>query len=513
MNTEAIFTLNGRLSPAFRRELQAFPWEVLVALLVAVAMLSLDVFVTVAFVVLVGAAVILVRWLRRNLNTWLLHLRVAFSWPALGYGEVEVVARVSSVWEKAVSRARLTRDEVVRRKVSVPGRGILGAVLRGGEAENRQVVTEVPSIVSVRTVPAGLELLASLPVGVSVQDVSGKAAALADDFRVQAVTVFRARPGTAGLVLRLREPLGFVAGRDFFARNPGVDDPRLALPVALGEDGRVVSVPLAHTLAVGATGSGKGSVLWAEVRALWPAWTAGLVRFYGADPKNTEFKGRGDLFDRMEYTSEGIADLVAFVRGIVRERLADPDTGRSFKPSVARPAVVLFFDELTSAPSVMGSAAWKAVAEDLRVVLAQGRSLGVYVVGAGQEATKEALALRDLFPSRTALRLATSTETAMVLGPDALDAGADPHGIAPANEANGYATAGLGWLRTETGEFRRVRFPYTTDEELDALVDLARRRAGATVPTPRPAVEDSSDSWYGEPSGYGKASGLGGDGR
>ena len=59
------------------------------------------------------------------------------------------------------------------------------------------------------------------------------------------------------------------------------------LPVAVGEDGLVHRLRLlgAHLLVVGATGSGKGSVIWSLICALAPGIRDGLVQVWAVDPK------------------------------------------------------------------------------------------------------------------------------------------------------------------------------------------------------------------------------------
>lgn len=59
------------------------------------------------------------------------------------------------------------------------------------------------------------------------------------------------------------------------------------LPVAVGEDGLIFRLPLlgTHVLVVGATGSGRGSVLWSVIAALGPGSRDGLVQVWAVDPK------------------------------------------------------------------------------------------------------------------------------------------------------------------------------------------------------------------------------------
>jgi hypothetical protein len=63
-----------------------------------------------------------------------------------------------------------------------------------------------------------------------------------------------------------------------------------ALPVGGGEDGLLWRVRLhgTHLLIAGATGTGKASLLWGLVRAMFPPMRAGLVRVLAADPKLME---------------------------------------------------------------------------------------------------------------------------------------------------------------------------------------------------------------------------------
>ena len=83
------------------------------------------------------------------------------------------------------------------------------------------------------------------------------------------------------------------------------DPPNLcALPVAMGEDGIIHRLRLlgAHLLVVGATGSGKGSVIWSLVTALAPGIRDGLVQVWAVDPKGgMELAPGRALFTRFVY--------------------------------------------------------------------------------------------------------------------------------------------------------------------------------------------------------------------
>ncbi|MGM7422474.1 FtsK/SpoIIIE domain-containing protein [Cellulosimicrobium sp. CpK407] len=411
-------------------------------------------------------------WARRFGTARFALLRVALVYPTLGAEEVRIITAISSGWERALTRRRLVHAEAAEERVFVASgwSGVLGS----WSGRRRTVNTEVPSIASVTATALGLDIDAVLPVGVSVSAVQERELDLADDFRLANLTVVRSAPGIARLRIRLRDPLeSVVHGDDFFRSFPGSSDPLNGVVVALDEERQPVRLPVAHGLIVGQSGSGKGSVLYAMIRALLPARDAGLVKLVGLDPKAAEFQGRERLFDSVALMPDEIAECIRGLRAALDARKNDPLFGRTYSPSRERPLLVCFFDEYTNASTVFDSKQWKDLSADLRQILAQGRSYGVVLIGAGQEATKESVGnLRDLFGGfRVALRLASSAETGMVLGPDAVEEGAAPHRIAAATAANGYSTAGVGYLRDADGQFRRVRFPYTSDTELDALCE------------------------------------------
>jgi DNA segregation ATPase FtsK/SpoIIIE, S-DNA-T family len=74
-----------------------------------------------------------------------------------------------------------------------------------------------------------------------------------------------------------------------------------SLPVARREDGPTYRLRLlgSHLLVVGATGSGKGSVLWSIVADLSPGVASGVVALWVLDPKGLmELAGGRRMFVR-----------------------------------------------------------------------------------------------------------------------------------------------------------------------------------------------------------------------
>jgi S-DNA-T family DNA segregation ATPase FtsK/SpoIIIE len=70
--------------------------------------------------------------------------------------------------------------------------------------------------------------------------------------------------------------------------------------------------------------------------------------------------------------------------------------------------------------------------------------------------------MRALFRQRVALRTADANQADMILGMGAREAGAETHRIPAAHP-------GIGYLMTEGGRPRRVRFSYLSDEDITEL--------------------------------------------
>ncbi|PZF85170.1 cell division protein FtsK [Jiangella anatolica] len=262
-----------------------------------------------------------------------------------------------------------------------------------------------------------------------------------------------------------------------------------ALPVArLDSTMDAYRLPLlyTHVLVAGATGSGKGSVLWSIVNALAPGIPVGLVRLYGIDPKGGMELALGrSLFHRLAYDTgddrtgeERAADLVR-----VMEDLADVSAARAaryagklrkFAPSPDEPYIVLVIDELAYLTKYMPFPALKKTfSQAMATVLTQGRAVGVTIVGLLQDPRKETVPERSLFPVKIGLRLDSASESRMILG----DAGYERGGHC---EAIPTGLPGVGYVLIDGDPTpRRVRFSYLSDDDVRALA--------WTNPTPPPA--------------------------
>jgi S-DNA-T family DNA segregation ATPase FtsK/SpoIIIE len=285
-------------------------------------------------------------------------------------------------------------------------------------------------------------------------------------------------------------------------RGGGVD--LAALPVALCEDGTTYRLRLlgTHVLVVGATGAGKGSVVWSTLHALGPAIRDGLVSVWCLDPKGGMelAPGRG-LFARFVYgdpdegTAAGSAETsggsyeVEFARVLEdavlvmrRRQCALRGKTRLHTPTVSEPLVLVVVDEIASLTAyVVDRDAKRRIAAALSLLLSQGRAVGVSVIGAVQDPRKEILTVRDLFPTRIALRVSEPEHVGLVLGQGARDRGARCDRIPE-------SLPGIGYVGVDgRAEPVRVRFGHVTDDHITRLVRDYAPRPQPTVAGELPA--------------------------
>ena len=282
------------------------------------------------------------------------------------------------------------------------------------------------------------------------------------------------------------------------SHSAGVDKVDLArVPVGLCEDGTAYRLRLlgTHVLVVGATGSGKGSVIWSTLHALGPAIHDGSVAVWCLDPKGgMELAPGRALFARFVYGDPDEADAGSGVASyelefasvleeavaVMRRRQASlRGRSRLHTPTPDEPLVLVVVDELASLTAyVVDRDAKRRIAAALSLLLSQGRAVGVSVIGAVQDPRKEILTVRDLFPTRIALRLTEKDHVALVLGQGARDRGARCDQIPEDMPGVGYV--GIDGM----AEPVRVRFAHVTDDHIATLCHryVPRPRVGIASP-------------------------------
>lgn len=306
--------------------------------------------------------------------------------------------------------------------------------------------------------------------GQSTTDWQRQADALAHAFGAQLVRVSTAQPGSVEIEVQHTDPLSQVVP----VSSPDGSPDLAAIRIGVRENGSPWLVRLIgrHLLVAGATGAGKGGVVWSILAGIGPAIRDGLVQVWVVDPKGgMEFGAGHTLFSRFAYdTGEATLSLLrdaAAVLSARAERLRG--VARQHTPTVSEPLIVVVIDEIASLTAYITDRKVKVEVEQLLgLLLSQGRAVGVSVVACVQDPSKDVLALRQLFPTRIALRLTEATQAAMVLGQAARDRGA-------LCELIPDSLPGVGYVAEDgSAEVTRVRAFHVTDADIAVLASTYR---------------------------------------
>jgi len=342
----------------------------------------------------------------------------------------------------------------------------------------------IPRLRRVRTDGNTLTFQVRARVGHTVDDVAASAEAIATSVGAEAVETRRLGAGWLELALTMRELL-------HVPTLPTIPEAIETGAVTLGRcsDGSPWRLDLAarHTLVVGRSGSGKGSIFWGIAGNLAPASHAGMVQLWGVDLKGgVEVSVGAPMFSHVAMNEPDAVRLLGDLhRVIVHRQSLMRGLSRTFTPTPGDPVHVLMIDEL----AVLTAYASKDVVNEavnlLKLILTQGRAFGVVVVAFVQDPRKETVGMRDLFTQTIALRLASAAETRMVLG-EGMAAVAPGHQIAT-------TMPGAGYLVGDDGHVERVRADYWADDFI--------RMVAATYPAP-PAPPLPAEAETDAPEGH-----------
>ncbi|WP_036518644.1 FtsK/SpoIIIE domain-containing protein [Nocardioides sp. J54] len=306
--------------------------------------------------------------------------------------------------------------------------------------------------------------------GQSTTDWQRQSEALAHAFGASLVRVRTAQPGLVQIEVQHADPLSQVVP----VASPDDCPDLAAIRIGVRESGSPWFVRLIgrHLLVAGATGAGKGGVVWSILAGLGPAIRDGLVQVWVVDPKGgMEFGAGHALFSRFAYdTGEATLALLrdaAAVLSARAERLRG--VARQHVPDVAEPLIVVVIDEIASLTAYITDRKVKIEVEQLLgLLLSQGRAVGVSAIACVQDPSKDVLALRQLFPTRIALRLTEATQAAMVLGQAARDRGA-------LCELIPDSLPGVGYVAEDgSAEVTRVRAFHVTDDDIAQIASNYR---------------------------------------
>jgi S-DNA-T family DNA segregation ATPase FtsK/SpoIIIE len=323
--------------------------------------------------------------------------------------------------------------------------------------------------------------------GQAVADFAARAENLAHGFGAMLCRVRTARPGFLILEFVRRDALAAIIPAIPVTAHADLN----ALPVGRREDGSPWLVRLhgTHLLIAGATGAGKGSVIWSLIRAMLSLMQGGLVKVLAADPKVMELAYGRAIFDTCGRYAADPAAIVAMLETAVTDMQARAaklaGKQRDHTPTAEFPFVVVLVDEVAFLTAYQPD---KNLRERVKAALAtlttQGRAVGYCVVAALQDPRKEVMSIRNLFPDRIAMRLDEPEQVDMVLGDGARDRGATSDLIST-DPATG---AGVAFVRLEADpDPVRVRAAWVSDEDIRAMADWCTARL---VPDPvPPAIE------------------------
>lgn len=332
----------------------------------------------------------------------------------------------------------------------------------------------------------------SVVTGQSVTSWQKQIDALAAAFKADRITIAATTPGQ----IRVTVMRGDALAEPVALPRPAVGATAnlSAIPVGANETGGWWRLPILghHILVAGATGAGKGSVLWSLIAGLAPDVKTGRVRLCVIDPKGGMELGAGEpMFSFFAHDATGQSlELLRALVDLMHER-ANQLRGhtRLHTPTKADPLFVVVVDEIAALTAYVTDRKVRAEIEQLLgLLLSQGRAVGISVIGAIQDPSKDALPLRQLFTVRIGLRLTEASQTAMVLGQGARDAGAECDLIPD-------STPGVGYMMIDgTATPTRARAFYVTDADISYLVRI--------FPVPRPRKRSGDDST--NPAGEGQ---------
>lgn len=315
-----------------------------------------------------------------------------------------------------------------------------------------------PRLLQVKVSDNCLNLTVQTRMGLTVEDLERAVPAIRDAARAHAARSVVVAPGTVRMELVMREQLSSVG----HAASPtAVATTRVTLGRCESGAPWTLHVAGRHTLTVGCSGAGKGSVFWGIAGGFGPAVAAGLVHLIGIDLKyGIELSVGARLFTKVAITEADAVKTLAALEKLMDKRGAEmAGKARDHTPTNSAPLIVLMIDELAGVTAYMSDPALrKEAAVSLSRILTKGRALGIVVAAFLQDPRKEVLPMRGLFTQTIALRLRSRDEVTMVLGDGMADT-APAHRISPDAPGTGYVVAA-------DGHVIRVRADYWTDDQI-----------------------------------------------
>jgi S-DNA-T family DNA segregation ATPase FtsK/SpoIIIE len=331
------------------------------------------------------------------------------------------------------------------------------------QSRSRVLVPELRTVIAGRAIDRVVVHLCS---GQGPSDVARAAEGLAHGFGASSCRVRSAQPGFVILELVRKDMLATVL--------PAMPIPHSAeevdlgaVPVGVREDGSPWTLQLRgnHVQVAGATGAGKNSVGWSVLRALVPAIREGIVQVLAADPKRMELALGRDLFAWYAAEPEEIAVMLEDAVAGMHARAAKlAGHRRDHIPSKEHPFILVVLDEVAFLTAYQPDRKLRdRTMAALATLTTQGRAVGYCTFVLLQDPRKEVLNIRNLFPTKVAMRLDEAAQVDLVLGDGARDRGA----LADMISTDPATGAGVGYVRLENDpDPVRVRAFWVSDDEI-----------------------------------------------
>lgn len=363
---------------------------------------------------------------------------------------------------------------VWRRWTTYRGRHWLG-VLADCELvrENRRTgELVVPRVLRVRSATPSIDTLyVRMARGQDHRTWTDRADALAAALFAHRVAITKVRPAVLAIVVERVMPFAHVVpAPDIPGESREVD--LSALDVGDDEHGNpfLLSVVGKHVLTAGASGAGKGSLIWAPLRAMGPLIRDGLVRVSMIDLKGGAETDRGrPLFAHYATTMADAIDLLTDVRDAMkmRQELMRTNGVRRLPVEPGTPLELVMIDEMAMLTAYGERGDVREALRLLAEILTQGRACLVSVMGYVQEPSKDVIDVRELFTTRVCLGVTAASHVDMVLGDGARERGALADEI-PGDEQH----AGIGFVVDAASRLPvRFRAAFVSDDEIDELVE------------------------------------------
>lgn len=257
--------------------------------------------------------------------------------------------------------------------------------------------------------------------------------------------------------------------------------------IGINEDGTPWRLPLmggAQTLIAGATGAGKGSVVWNIIRGVAPMAKAGLVRLWVIDPKGG--MELGELEPHVHRWAVTDQEAILLLEDAVGEldskqaRIRASGLGRKVThPTVEFPLDLVIIDELAALTDNRSPATrsgdpkpttMSQLTEELTSkIMRQGRAPAFTLVAATQDPRVKVVPNRSAFTQAVALRLSEAAETNMVLGAGMRATGAVADMIPKRYPGVAYTA------RDGVADAVRSRAAFVDDAEVPRIVALLGR--------------------------------------